>query len=106
LEGYGADAPAIIDLMRNEPHLAETLDSALPYTAAEVAWAARHEMARNLDDVLARRLRALFLNSSAALRMAPKVATILARELGRDRGWIDAQLREFGILAEGYQLPK
>lgn len=104
LEMYGADAPAIEALMRAEPDLAEPLDSELPYVVAQVAWAARHEMARTLDDVLSRRMRALILNARAALRMAPKAAEILARELGRDDAWRDAQIREFAIVAEGYQL--
>ena len=104
LEMYGADAPAIEALMRAEPELAEPLDAELPYVAAQVVWAARHEMARTLDDVLSRRMRALILNAAAALRMAPRAAAILARELGRDDAWRDAQLKEFAIVAEGYQL--
>ena len=104
LEGYGADAPAIEDLMRTEPELAERLDPELPYVAAQVAWAARHEMARTLDDVLSRRLRALILNARAALRMAPRAAAILAHELGRDVVWRDGQVQEFTKMAEGYQL--
>ena len=52
---------------KSDPGLAEPLDTALPYTGAEVVWAARHEMARTVEDVLARRTRALFLNARAAL---------------------------------------
>ena len=104
LEVYGADAPAISALMRTEPELAERLDPELPYVAAQVVWAARHEMARTLDDVLSRRVRALILNAAAALRMAPKAASLLAKELGRDQAWRDAQVREFELLAEGYRL--
>ena len=104
LEVYGADAPAIEDLMRNEPALAERLDPELPYVAAQVAWAARREMARTLDDVLSRRLRALILNAAAALRMAPRAAAVLAAELDRDEAWRDDQVKEFALLAEGYQL--
>lgn len=104
LEVYGSDAPAIESLMRNEPELAAKLDEELPYTAAEVAWAARHEMARTLDDVLARRTRALFLNAKAALRMAPKAAEVLAAELGRDAQWQKDQLAEFSRIAAGYVL--
>ena len=59
LRVYGSDAPVIQDLMRAEPELAEPLDAALPYTGAEAVWAARHEMARTVEDVLARRTRAL-----------------------------------------------
>lgn len=101
---YGSDAPAIESLMRSEPELAVKLDDELPYTAAEIAWAARHEMARTLDDALARRTRALFLNSKAALRMAPKAAAVLAAELGRDEAWQKDQVAEFSRIAAGYVL--
>jgi glycerol-3-phosphate dehydrogenase len=104
LEVYGSDAPAIASLMRQEPALAAKLDSELPYTAAEVVWAVRHEMARTVDDALARRTRALFLNSKAAMRMAPAAARLLAAELGRDAAWEKNQLAEFGKVAAGYVL--
>ncbi len=74
----------------------------MPYTAAEVIWAAREEMARTVEDILARRTRALFLNARAAIRMAPRVAVLLARELGRDTGWQTAQVESFTRLAGGY----
>ena len=81
---YGSDANAIQDLMRAEPGLALQLHPALPYVAAEVVWAVRVEMARKVEDVLARRLRALFLNAHAADAMAPRVAALMGRELGWD----------------------
>lgn len=102
LEYYGSDAPEIQDLMRSDPTLAERLDEALPYCAAEIVWAAREEMARTLDDVLARRTRALFLNAAAALRMAPRAAALLARELGRDDAWQTDQIARFQAIAAGY----
>jgi glycerol-3-phosphate dehydrogenase len=45
----------------------------LPYIAAQVVWAVHEEMARTVEDVLARRTRALFFNAGAALCMAPAV---------------------------------
>jgi glycerol-3-phosphate dehydrogenase len=72
LSFYGTDAAEIRKLIDADPTLGEKLDPELPYVAAEIVWAAREEMARTLEDVLARRTRALFLNSKAALRMAPK----------------------------------
>jgi glycerol-3-phosphate dehydrogenase len=99
---YGSDAPLIAELARAEPELAERLHADLPYTAAEVAWAARNEMARTVEDVLARRLRALFLNAKAAVTMAPRVAELLARELGRDAAWQESQVNAFRDLAGGY----
>jgi glycerol-3-phosphate dehydrogenase len=74
----------------------------LPYVAAEVLWAARFEMARTVEDVLARRTRALFLNARAASAMAPRVAEILAAELGRNKSWEIEQVQTFQNLAAGY----
>jgi glycerol-3-phosphate dehydrogenase len=99
---YGADAPAVQALAARSPALAEKLHPELPYLAAEVVWAARWEMARTVEDVLARRTRALFLNAPAALAMAPKVAALLAAELGRVPGWREQQVRSFTELARGY----
>jgi len=104
LSGYGSDAPAIEGLMAEEASLAALLHPALPYTAAEVVWAARHEMARTVEDVLARRTRALFLNARAALDMAPPVAELLAAELGRDAEWKTAQVDDFHQTARNYIL--
>ena len=70
--------------MRATPSLAAPLHAQLPYTGAEVVWAARHEMARTVEDVLARRTRALFLNARAAEAMAPEVARLMGGELGWD----------------------
>jgi glycerol-3-phosphate dehydrogenase len=76
----------------------------LPYIAAEVVWAARAEMARTVEDVLARHTRALFLNAAAAKAMAEPVARLLAAELGRDEGWVGCQVREFCELAGQYMV--
>jgi glycerol-3-phosphate dehydrogenase len=104
LRVYGSDAPAIQRLMETDPGLARQLHSALPYTEAEVVWAAREEMARTVDDVLARRTRALFLNAKAAIAMAPRTAELLAAELGRDATWADQQAAAFREVAAGYVL--
>ena len=99
LRVYGADAPLIQDVIRAEPALAEPLDPALPYTGAEVVWAVRQEMARTVEDVLARRTRALFLNAKAAIRMAPCVAGC---ELDRDGAWQTQEVESFVKVAENY----
>jgi glycerol-3-phosphate dehydrogenase len=101
---YGTDAEAIRGLAAADSRLAEQLDPELPYLAAEVAWAARAEMARTVEDALARRTRALFLNAGSAIAMAPAVARLLAAELGRDQAWVDAQVLEFRQLAEQYRV--
>jgi glycerol-3-phosphate dehydrogenase len=99
---HGSDADRIRDLWQADATLAEPLDAALPYTRAEVVWSARMEMARTVEDVLARRCRALFLNAAAAVRMAPAVAALMAREFGRDRRWEEAQIAAFNQVAAGY----
>lgn len=101
---YGSDAEKIRALAIESPELSKKLHPALPYIAAEVVWAAREEMARKLEDVLARRTRALFLNARAATDMAPDVAALLARELGRDKVWIEAEIASFNALAAQYIL--
>jgi glycerol-3-phosphate dehydrogenase len=102
LAGYGSDASKIGELIRERPELAESLHPALAINGAQVVWAVRHEMARTLDDVLARRTRALYLNSRAAIAMAPAVVRLMARESGRDESWQQRQLREFGQVAAGF----
>jgi len=101
---YGSDAPAVQALGAADPALASPLDSELPYTGAEVVWAVREEMARTLEDVLARRCRALFLNARAAVRTAPAAAALVARELGKDDAWARGEVDRFARLARQYQL--
>jgi glycerol-3-phosphate dehydrogenase len=104
LRVYGSDAPALQELARSEPSLSQRLHPALPYTGAEIVWAARHEMARTLEDALSRRCRALVLNAKAALEMAPTAAALLAGELGRDEAWQREQIAQFGQLAAGHMI--
>jgi glycerol-3-phosphate dehydrogenase len=99
---YGTDEKAIRELSIADPTLAKRLIDWLPYTEAEVVWAVRREMARTVDDVLARRLRILFLDAQAALLAAPRVAELIARELGKDDHWKKEQLIHFNKLAYGY----
>ena len=104
LDVYGSDAPAIQDLMRAHPQLAERLHPSLPYCRAQVVWAARVEMARSVEDVLARRCRALFLKAPAAIEMAPAVASLMAAELGYDDEWQRREVAAFTALARQYCL--
>jgi glycerol-3-phosphate dehydrogenase len=98
LHTYGTDAIAVAALARSEPVLAQLLHPRLPYTGAEVVYAARSEMARTVDDVLARRTRALFLEAAASDEAAPLVARLLARELGRSAEWEAQQLDTFASI--------
>ncbi len=101
---YGSDAPGVRALMDADPKLATPLHAALPYTAAEIVWAARQEMALTVEDVLARRTRALFLNARAAIEIAPAVAKLLASELGKNDRWQSAQVQAFRETAQNYAI--
>jgi glycerol-3-phosphate dehydrogenase len=59
-------------------------------------------MARTVEDVLARRTRALFLNARASLEAAPEVARLLARELGCNEEWQHEQLSRFRAITAQY----
>ena len=101
---YGSDQVSIQKLIIETPELGEKLHSRLPYTKAEIIWAIRNEMARTVDDILARRVRALFLDAKAAIEIAPLVASILAKELGEDKLWQQQQINEFTTIANHYVL--
>jgi glycerol-3-phosphate dehydrogenase len=105
LGAYGSDAIAIREMVRTHPERGRQLHEALPYVEGEVIWAARWEMARTVEDVLARRTRALLLNARGAIAMAPRVAELLAVEIGQGMAWQHAQVGEFVDLASSY-LPR
>ncbi|SFC84714.1 glycerol-3-phosphate dehydrogenase/oxidase [Algibacter pectinivorans] len=99
---YGSDKKHIIALIKKSPELGEKLHERLEFTKAQVVWAIRNEMARTLDDVLARRVRILFLDAKAAIEVAPLVASILATELGKNETWEKEQIASFINIARYY----
>lgn len=99
---YGSNKPAVLALLTENQAWAGKLHARLPYLQAEVIWGLRHEQARTVEDILARRLRALFLDAGAALEMAPVVASLMAVELGKDKEWEKDQIAVFSVLAKGY----
>jgi len=101
---YGSDQDSIQKLIIETPELGEKLHFRLPYTKAEIIWGIRKEMARTVDDILARRVRALFLDAKAAIEVAPLVASMLAKELGKDKLWQQQQIKEFTAIASHYIL--
>jgi glycerol-3-phosphate dehydrogenase len=103
---YGSDAGKIQALITLNTSLGEPLHPNLPYLKAEVIWAAREEMVRTVEDVLARRTRSLFLNASAAIESAPAVADLLAIELGWHENKKQSQLGEFRATARNYLTAK
>ncbi|HRH75340.1 MAG TPA: glycerol-3-phosphate dehydrogenase C-terminal domain-containing protein, partial [Zoogloea sp.] len=83
------------------PGAGKRLHPALTLTEAEVRHAIRHEQARSVEDLLARRHRALFIDARSARDAAPAVAAILAEELGLDDRQVREQTEAFHQLAEG-----
>lgn len=91
LARYGSEA----DLVQTLP--GADIEIAPGLTEAMVRFAARHEFARTVEDILARRVRFLFLDARLAARCAPRVAEILREELSSDPA-----LNEFNQLATQY----
>ncbi|MGI9625406.1 MAG: glycerol-3-phosphate dehydrogenase/oxidase [Longimicrobiales bacterium] len=102
---YGADAVEIEDLQAKRPELAEPLHERLGLTGAEVVFACREEMARTVDDILARRSRGLIYDAQAAIEAAPAVAKLMTAELQKDDAWTRAQVEEFEEIARVYVWP-
>jgi len=101
---YGNDIAAIQQLIKKNSEFGEKLHQRLPFTKVEVIWAIRYEMARTVEDILARRVRALFLDAKAAIEIAPIVATILADELDKNEAWKHEQIKKFTTIANQYVL--
>ena len=99
---YGSDLREIMKMQNENPAWSEKLEAGSDFTTGEVIWAVRKEMARTVDDVLARRVRVLYLDARKSIALAPRVAEIMAAELGRDREWVRNQVEEFTELARGY----
>lgn len=104
LAPYGSDAGGIREITTEIPDMAEPLVEGLPYQKAEVLWHARHEMARSVEDVLARRTRALLLDAAGSAKAAETTARLLAAELGHDEQWIQQQTDSYRKFARGYQI--
>ena len=99
LNVYGSERSEVEELNRQD---GKFLSKSLNILNSQILWAARKEMARTLEDVLARRTRALFLDARESMAIAPEAARLLASELGRDEEWIREQLKQYESLARGY----
>jgi glycerol-3-phosphate dehydrogenase len=99
---YGSSARDIKQMIKMDPELDRFIHPDLPYRFVEVIWSIRHEMARTLEDVMARRTRALILDARASMAIAPRIAALMGDELGRDEKWQKKQIDDFLTLAESY----
>ncbi|WP_428228747.1 FAD-dependent oxidoreductase [Flavobacterium sp.] len=103
---YGSDIHNITELQENNAELKEKVHPDHEFTMAEVIWAIRYEMARTVDDILARRVRLLFLDARAAIQSSEKVARLLAKELGHNEAWVNKEILNFRKIAKGFLLPE
>ena len=98
---YGTDL-LTLKTIKEELGCAEKLHPDLPYYAVEVVYQVRYEMAKTVEDVLARRTRAILLNARASIEAAPKVAALMAHELKKDEHWIEQQISNYNQFAQKY----
>ncbi len=102
LKIYGSGAGEIEKMVSDHPELGSKISESLPYTAAEIIWICRNEMAVNVEDIISRRTRSLLLDARESEKAANVVASIMARELGHDKNWISQQTEKISILVRNY----
>ena len=99
---YGLEKEEILALGEEDDEWSGWLSEKLKILKSQVAWAVRREMARTVEDVLARRTRALFLDARESIRIAPEVAKLMAKELNQDEKWINNQIQNYSAVAKNY----
>jgi glycerol-3-phosphate dehydrogenase len=101
---YGSDRELLLKSAEEDPDLGEMLSGELKIYKYQVVHAVRYEMARTIEDFLARRTRTLQLNARESIRLAPEVAAIMAKELGVDKEWEKQQVARFTELSKNYSI--
>jgi glycerol-3-phosphate dehydrogenase len=99
---YGDHTIDIEKIISEKPETGIAIDNRLPYTRAEIIWICRNEMPVNIEDILARRTRSLFLNARASEEIAPLVADIMAKEFGHDKKWEKEQVDAYKDMVKNY----
>jgi glycerol-3-phosphate dehydrogenase len=108
---YGTESAAVLALAEGRPELLEPAIAGLPYMRAELVYAAREEMAQTLDDVLARRTRAVIQRAQPTMAAAHAAATLIAPDMGWDEQTASNQAAQFietcqkELLTAGLDLP-
>lgn len=101
---YGTDLQYINSIANDNKKYQGMLSEELNISRAQLIWAVREEMARTVEDFLARRTRALFLDARESIRISEEVARLMASELGYDGNWVKKQVESYKTLASGYHL--
>jgi glycerol-3-phosphate dehydrogenase len=105
LHSYGSDAPLILEMIDNDALLAARMAPDLPVIFAEALFAARHEMAMTVEDILARRTRLSLIDRAHGLPVAPDVAAILGDALGWDAAERVRQVEAYRATVEDLHVP-
>ena len=92
------------EILKHDASLAEKIHANYSFTKAQIVYAVKYEMAMSVEDILARRIRLLFLDARIAIELAPMVASIIAPYLQKDKNWEAAEVKSFTQLAEQYIL--
>lgn len=100
---YGSDENNILKLAKQDG-MSDFISTSLKVINAQVVWAVRNEMARTVEDFLARRTRCQLLDARESIKMAAKVAEIMAAELGEDQAWQIDQVKEYAQVTSNYIL--
>ncbi len=100
---YGSDEDGEKKLCL-ENNLIRKISSTLDVIGAQVVWAVRNEMARTVEDFLARRTRCPLLDARESIKMAPKVAEIMAQELEKNSEWKESQVKDYEEVTMNYIL--
>jgi len=95
LNRYGVMTDDVLDLIRADSSLLEPLPGADDYIGAEVVYAASHEGALHLDDVLARRTRISIEAWDRGVSAAPVAAALMGGVLGWDQARIDREVATY-----------
>jgi glycerol-3-phosphate dehydrogenase len=99
---YGLDKEHVLSISDEEKRYNGWISEKLQIHKSQVAWAVRKEWARTVEDILARRTRALFLDARESVRIAPEVAGLMAKELDMKKKWVKQQVEAFNAVAKNY----
>lgn len=102
LHVYGSERSKIESMGESKDN--ESLSNKFYISKNLILWSVTEEMAIHIEDILARRARCLFLDAKETLRIAPKVAEIMAGALDKDEDWIAQELKNFNLISKNYIL--
>lgn len=103
LQHYGSDANQIISITKQDPKMNEQIHPSLPNIKAEIKWAVENEMCVHVEDFLARRTRALFLDAKAAEESVEMIANTMSQLLTKEKSWVENEVNTFKILVQNYK---